>query len=548
MATSKKKRGRPRKGTLIATRTGYKARLTHDVDGVAVRSQRVDLETKSRAAAKVKLSRLEKFGVPQKEKAIAFETFEEAAQRVIGRSRIASKDYRMGRLQNHVFPAFGHKPVNEVEPSDIRDVLQTLAEADYSRDFMSKVKVDIGAVLNALFEEGILKENPIARVLRLPEGGKVDNREKAVLTDEELGHYLAWEHPQAQHRHAVRERQTMACLSRIFGGARVGDIRAMRWEHFDTTGGEFKFGYALRKKTKRPQLLEIHPVLRPILRDWWERHGQPESGPVFPVLRGERAGEGERGRNNIAAAMRRDLMRAFGIEVLKQTAIERSDGKVNQRHFVWVESRPMTHRERELFLETEFTRPVDFHSFRRAFKQALVEADLDVQKTMALSGSTDVKAHFRYLNNTSRARALPDAAVPNIGTVVAKIQKPALTVEEGDGYLHAFPKDDGRITQRQSATFTRLHPDESEAVLAWFSEPAPNTRDGNPAGSADGGQNSQPKIETVDSLLLSLIAAAAHEGDTELVVQVTRLVESRRRRLSSPAVVDIDAARKGGTK
>ncbi len=455
MVTAKKKVGRPRKGTLIQTRTGYKARLTHDVDGVPVRSQRVDLETKSRAAARVKLKRLETFGVANKEKAVNFETFKEAALRLVGESRIASKDYRMGRLENHVFPAFGHKPVNEVEPADIRDVLKELADGDYSQDFISKVKVDIGSVTNALFEEGILRENPIARVLRLP-AGKVDNREKAVLTDEELTIYLSWEHPQPQHRHAVRERQTMACISRIFGGVRVGDIRSMQWEHFDTTNGEFKFGYAARKKTKRPQLLEIHPVLRPILRDWWEWHQQPATGPMFPVLKGERAGDGSRGRTNIASAMRRDLMRALGLEVLKQTAIERADGKVNPKHFVWVEARPMTHRERELFQETEFTKPVDFHSFRRAFKQALAEADMDFQRSMALSGSTDVKAHMRYLNNTSKARILPDAAVPDIGTAMARIQKPILTVDEGDGYLHASPKDAGRITQRQSATFTRL--------------------------------------------------------------------------------------------
>ena len=30
-------------------------------------------------------------------------------------------------------------------------------------------------------------------------------------------------------------------------------------------------GWAARKKTQRPQRLEIPPMLRPILRDWWER-------------------------------------------------------------------------------------------------------------------------------------------------------------------------------------------------------------------------------------------------------------------------------------
>ena len=37
----------------------------------------------------------------------------------------------------------------------------------------------------------------------------------------------------------------------------------------------------------------------------------------------------------------------------------------------------MTPRERELLEETEFTGPVEFHSFRRAFKQALGEAGVE---------------------------------------------------------------------------------------------------------------------------------------------------------------------------
>src|SRR5690606_38268194 len=65
----------------------------------------------------------------------------------------------------------------------------------------------------------------------------------------------------------------------------------------------------------------------------------------------------------------------------------------------WVEARSPTPRERELFAPTEFTKPVDFHSFRRAYKQALADAGVDLQQAMALSGASDVKAHQRYLAN-----------------------------------------------------------------------------------------------------------------------------------------------------
>jgi len=57
----------------------------------------------------------------------------------------------------------------------------------------------------------------------------------------------------------------------MFGGLRTGDLHALRVEAFETEDGRFAFGWAPRKKTARPQLLEVPEMLRPILRDWWER-------------------------------------------------------------------------------------------------------------------------------------------------------------------------------------------------------------------------------------------------------------------------------------
>jgi hypothetical protein len=56
----------------------------------------------------------------------------------------------------------------------------------------------------------------------------------------------------------------------------------------------------------------------------------------------------------------------------------------------------MTPRERELLTETEYTRPVEFHSFRCAFiKQGLADAGVELQTAMALSGATDAATHRR---------------------------------------------------------------------------------------------------------------------------------------------------------
>jgi hypothetical protein len=64
-----------------------------------------------------------------------------------------------------------------------------------------------------------------------------------------------------------------------------------------------------RAKTRTPQRLAIPDVLAPFLRAWWERAGKPESGAVFPVRVGKRAGEAKR-TNSHAKRLRVALQRA----------------------------------------------------------------------------------------------------------------------------------------------------------------------------------------------------------------------------------------------
>src|SRR5690606_39190353 len=126
-----------------------------------------------------------------------------------------------------------------------------------------------------------------------------------------------------------------------------------------------------RAKGGRTQRLAVPAMLRPILRDWWEHYGRPREGLVFPARRGARVGEVKRQVSH-AEALRRDLRRVFGLEVLTAETRPRSGKRGPVTCYVWKPSgRDMTPRERELLEETEWTLPVDFHSWRRAFNQAL---------------------------------------------------------------------------------------------------------------------------------------------------------------------------------
>ena len=158
---------------------------------------------------------------------------------------------------------------------------------------------------------------------------------------------------------------------------------------------------APRNKTATPQLLEIPEPLRPILQAWWERHEEPKEGLVFPSSRGKRAGESKR-KVSHARALKRDLRRALGAATWSP-----EKGR-------WEDKPPSkyTRRERELFTETSYSKPIDFHSFRRSFNTALADAGVNIQVAMRLAGHTSTAAHMRYV--MSRVRTMPAAALPKL--------------------------------------------------------------------------------------------------------------------------------------
>lgn len=169
----------------------------------------------------------------------------------------------------------------------------------------------------------------------------------------------------------------------------------------------FEWGVVPRRKGHRlakggrPQPLYVPEPLRAILRDWWEHEGRKVTGPVFPKRKGKGAGEQARAKGSHAEPFRRDLARAFGLErpVVRDTM--RSNGR-KLRKIGWEPAREPTTRERMLLEGSDLYLPVDFHSWRRAFNQALADAGVNAQQAMALSAHASMKAHERYLRNTQQ--------------------------------------------------------------------------------------------------------------------------------------------------
>jgi hypothetical protein len=128
-------------------------------------------------------------------------------------------------------------------------------------------------------------------------------------------------------------------------------------------------------------------------------------GLIFPSRRGERAGK-EKRKVSHAAALREDLRRAFGIVRPIAKTITCSNGR-QMTKTEWELAREMTPRERELLEPGAYTKPVDWHSCRRAYTQALADAGATAQQATALAGHASLSAHARYLARSGALQAPP---------------------------------------------------------------------------------------------------------------------------------------------
>ena len=437
-------------GTLVPSKSGWCARVPSMVDGEKVKVW-YQLGTQSKAAARIKLARIvaevQAGKAPTPAEAERNESFAEAAQRVHESRKadgVKSCADEIQRLRDYAFPEFGKQDVTRIDTTAVNGCLDACKRAGRARQTVVHLHQDIGNVFTVLKREGAVKANPAADA-ELPKFAKQMVKQRSVLTDIELGHYLGWVHPDPRFRGAVLERQTMACIARMFGGLRTGDLHALSWENLDSAEGAFRFGWAARRKTAAPQLLEIPELLRPIIRDWWERAGRPVTGVLFPSRRGKRAGQ-QKTKGSHAHSFRRDLRRAFGLDTWDPVLS------------VWnpTPGRVATARERELFEPGDYTLPVDFHSWRRAFSQALAEADVSLQQAQALAGHASVSAHERYIQAATKMRRLPAAALPNWPADTARVQSAAGISRNWVGVRGFEPPTAG--TQSRPSTRLRYTP------------------------------------------------------------------------------------------
>jgi len=430
MSEGDRRGGRQREGRLYYVKSGWRAQLTVTLDGVSVRKS-FDLETHDRAAAKVKVRRLLQQSLPTSEQAAAPITIGDFGEQWLARreaQKIAAVGYERRYFERIWRPKLGALPFARVSVADVQEVLdaaiagkimpeQRLGQKAKPKPYGRQSVVHIRATLVGLFkaaERNELVNRNVAALSEVPaEREDGFHKARAVLTDAEIAAFLS--HPKVD-----AELKVLVLLSRTIGGLRAGDLNALDWTQFSP--GFETCSFVRRKTKKKRPTQEVHAVpdaVRPFVAEWHARLGSPEFGPVFPVRKGKRAGQSKVANNSYADPLRRELLKA-GID----------------RH--------------ELHHETPTTLPVDFHSTRRAYAQAINASGTNVQTAMQLTGHSDPKVHQRYAD-AHDVRVLPAAAVPAINLAAAATLRKL--PKKAKGKPDAFSFGAVRLLAAESAFF-----------------------------------------------------------------------------------------------
>jgi integrase len=367
--------GRKRTGTLVWTGKAFSVRFAN--------GPLIPLHTDDKRIAQARrraLANDPSAGAPTS----AVETFEEAARRHVAvqlEAGVPSAPARKSRLERWAFPIIGKLLVTAVRPGHITSVLEHVASLGKSSTTLAHMRGDMIYVFGRLLKEEVVTRNPARGDLVDTPPGVDDERKRTILRDDEFAALVEAPTTPPQLR-------MMAIVSRAFGGMRTSDLRAWNWQHVDLPpGGAWEWADVPRPKTAKRggakrgprgashalERLALPPAVAAELATWWLAQGRPSEGPVFTF---------PPSRKSFAADLRAALL-AAGID----------------RH--------------ELHHDTERTRRVDFHSFRRAYVTAIARAGLNAQTAMKAAGHRQMSTHMLYA--VPELIEVPAAALPTWG-------------------------------------------------------------------------------------------------------------------------------------
>ena len=139
----------------------------------------------------------------------------------------STKENYWNVLRVHVVPVIGDVGLNRLKPTDVVRVLTTMQDKGLAGSTQRTVKTALGKALDAAVVNGLIHENPAAKVPR----PRNPRKEARHLTPEEAAIVM---------REAAALRYGKALLLALLTGMRRGEIVTLTWDRVDLDRGEVR--------------------------------------------------------------------------------------------------------------------------------------------------------------------------------------------------------------------------------------------------------------------------------------------------------------------
>lgn len=138
----------------------------------------------------------------------------------------------------HLMPAFGNRPLVKLQPQDVREFMQSRADAGLAAKSIRHFRATLRAALNVAVKDGLIARN-VAALAKPPQ---LEKEPLTVFTETEAAQFLA-----LAKGHRLEALFTVALAL----GLREGEILGLRWQDIDLGAGALQVNHTLQR-VKRP--------------------------------------------------------------------------------------------------------------------------------------------------------------------------------------------------------------------------------------------------------------------------------------------------------
>jgi integrase len=142
-----------------------------------------------------------------------------------------------GRLQRHVFPQLGERPLDEIAVDDILALIADLRKQGYSGTTIATTLTPLSRIFVTAVRRGLIEVNPVSKLDR-SERPRVIRQDRPVLSPEEIGRLLDA---------APRGFRTLLATA-VLSGVRQGELLGLHWRDIDFQGELIYVRTALNRK------------------------------------------------------------------------------------------------------------------------------------------------------------------------------------------------------------------------------------------------------------------------------------------------------------